>query len=158
MMIIEQPLSNDGSPKVVLGYWNLRGGPRANPARYMLHYAGVPFEEKTYIIGERDWLVDKREMFDFVNLPYLLYGDLKISQAYAVQQFIAEKFKPELLGATPQERGRVYQLQGIAIENFLTFMKEGYRKVEKTHTAHYCLKYMDKFVKYLGDKKFLTGD
>ena len=37
-------------------------------------------------------------------------------------------------------------------------MKEGYRKVEKTHTSHYCFKYMDKFVKYLGDKRYLNGD
>ena len=42
-------------PKITLGYWNLRGGCRGNPARYLLHYAGIPFEEKTYIIGEPDW-------------------------------------------------------------------------------------------------------
>ena len=67
----------------------------------MLHYAGVPFEEKTYVIGEPEWMQDKQSMFDFVNLPYLLCGDLKISESFAVQQYIAQKFKPELLGETP---------------------------------------------------------
>ena len=50
----------------------------------MLHYAGVPFEEKTYILGEKEWALDKMKMFDFVNLPYLIVGDMKISESFAV--------------------------------------------------------------------------
>jgi glutathione S-transferase len=60
MAMDENTASEDAaSLKVILGYWNLRGGCRGNPARYMLHYAGVPFEEKTYVLGEPEWARDK---------------------------------------------------------------------------------------------------
>lgn len=108
----------------------------------MLHYAGVPFEEKTYILGESEWANDKQNMFAFVNLPYLIVGDFKISESFAVHQYIAQKFKPELLGETPQERARNYQLQSIANDNFITFMKLGFMKEEKSYTANYCFRYM----------------
>ena len=97
-------------------------------------------------------------MFDFINLPYIVCGDFKLAESFAVHQFIAQKFKPELLGETPQERGRNYQLQSIANDNFITFMKLGFMKEEKSYTANYCFRYMEKFVKHLGDKKYLNGD
>ena len=65
---------------------------------------------------------------------------------------------PELLGDTPEERARNYQLQSIAHTNFITFMKVGFTKEDKSVTAHYCFRYMADFIKYLGDKKYLNGD
>lgn len=63
-----------------------------------------------------------------------------------------------MLGDTPQERARNYQLQSIANDNFITFMKLGFMKEDKAYTAGYCLRYMEKFVKHLGNKKYLNGD
>ena len=37
-------------------------------------------------------------------------------------------------------------------------MKLGFVKEDKSYTATYCFRYMERFVKYLGDKKYLTGD
>ena len=67
----------------------------------MLNYAGVPYEEKTYITQSGDWNLAKEGLMPFVNLPYIVDGDVKISETMAVQTYIADKFKPELLGSTP---------------------------------------------------------
>ena len=55
----------------------------------------------------------------FCNLPYIIDGNTKISETLAVHQYIASKYKPELLGRTPQEKGRSYQLQNVVIDKFI---------------------------------------
>ena len=37
-------------------------------------------------------------------------------------------------------------------------MKLGFMKEDKSYTANYCFRYMEKFVKTLGNKKYLNGD
>ena len=44
---------------------------------------------------------------DFCQLPYLIDGDYKISETFAVFNYIAQKFCPSLAGDTPQERARI---------------------------------------------------
>ena len=40
-----------GGSKLILGYWNMRGAGRGNPARYLLSYAGAEWEDKQYTFG-----------------------------------------------------------------------------------------------------------
>ena len=97
--------------KITLGYWNLRGGPRGNVARYLLAYGGADWEEKTYRIPEDSKLwneQDKHTIMPFANLPYLIDGDYKLSETYAVHNYIALKYCPSLIGETPQEKARAY--------------------------------------------------
>ena len=44
----------------------------------------------------------------FANLPYLIDGDYKLSETYAVHNYIALKYSPSLVGETPQEKARAY--------------------------------------------------
>ena len=95
--------ANPSGGKITLGYWNLRGVSRGNPARYMLAYSKANWEEKTYTIGDpaKEWSNTKDNLMEFANLPYIIDGNFKISETYAVHQYIAAQFCPDLLGKTP---------------------------------------------------------
>jgi len=108
---------------LTLGYWNIRGIHRGNVTRYLLAYSQANWEEKTYTIMSGDWQQVKPDLMDFPNLPYLVDGDFKISETFAVHVYIAQKFCPSLYGTTPQEQARVTQLNRIGDENFMNFIK-----------------------------------
>ena len=75
---------------------------RANSARYMLNYAGVDYEERSYPLDGQLWKAEKETIgVPFSNLPYIIDGEHKLSESFAVQQYICHKYKPELLGSTP---------------------------------------------------------
>lgn len=81
--------SGSGGKKIILGYWNHRGGSRGNVARFLLAYSGAAWEEKTYVRSEPHWKHDKETLMPFCNLPYLIDGDHKLSETFAVHQYIA---------------------------------------------------------------------
>lgn len=89
------------SGKLIYAYWNLRGGPRGNPGRYLLAYCGAQWEEKMYICGSGEWQKEKDTLFPFSNLPYIIDGEYKLSETYAVHNYIAQKFMPSMIGSTP---------------------------------------------------------
>ena len=47
------------------------------------------------------------------NLPYIIDGDVKISEHKAVTAYICEKWAPQLMGANNAEKGRVLMLFNI---------------------------------------------
>ncbi|KAH9382195.1 hypothetical protein HPB48_021745 [Haemaphysalis longicornis] len=80
----------------VLGYWDIRG--LGQPIRYLLEYAGVPYEDKRYGFGSapefrRDaWLSEKHKLgLDFPNVPYYIEGDVKLTQSMAILQYLGRK-------------------------------------------------------------------
>ncbi|KAM4700021.1 glutathione S-transferase Mu 5-like [Discoglossus pictus] len=81
---------------MILGYWDIRG--LAHPIRLLLEYTGTPYEEKVYVTGEApdydrsQWLDEKEKLgLDFPNLPYLLDGDVKLTQSNTIMRYIARK-------------------------------------------------------------------
>ena len=70
---------------------------RANPARYMLNYAGVDYNEVAYPLdGTSKWSADKQSFFKdsykFPQCPYIidqapLYHDcvVKINETFTIQ-------------------------------------------------------------------------
>jgi len=95
--------------KPTLAYWNIRG--LAQPARLMLAYAGIDFNDKRYhqgLVGtdgfKQAW---KKEKFglglDLPNLPYFIDGDLKLTQSNAIYRYIATK--ANLRSSNNQDQG-----------------------------------------------------
>ena len=87
----------ENKDKLVLGYWKIRG--LAQPARYMLAYSGVDYEDKQYEQGEgpefcrKVWSEVKPTMpHDFPNLPYLIDGDVAITESSAIYRYIINKY------------------------------------------------------------------
>ena len=153
--------SVDKNQVVIFRYWNVRGGHRGNGTRYILNYCGVNYKEETYTLtaGDNDWTKAKNNLgLEFPNLPHIVDGDFNITETIALQQYIAKKWKPELLGKTPQERARVMQLHGITNEKANNMLFTCFRQDDKAVTAKESLDGMEKTYEFLGDKKFLTGE
>ncbi|KAL4489785.1 hypothetical protein ABPG72_022425 [Tetrahymena utriculariae] len=84
---------------IVLGYWNLRG--YAQSIRLLLEYLQVEYKDKIYHENGDEWFnVDKKELkTDFPNLPYLIDGDIVVTESLVIPIYLAKKFKKyELIG------------------------------------------------------------
>jgi hypothetical protein len=87
--------------KPTLGYWNIRG--LGAPIRYLLHYCGVQFEDKTYAYGpgpeydRSSWFNEKFTLgLELPNLPYLLDDDIKLTETVAIMKFVSSKWGGDL--------------------------------------------------------------
>ena len=100
--------------QVVLGYWNIRGF--SEPIRMLLEYLEIPYVEEKYKEVE-EWLPKKQSgAMEFPNLPYLIDGDLTLTESEAILAHLAIKAnKPELNGKD-QDRVRFLQLRGVITE------------------------------------------
>nr|ADX68807.1 glutathione S-transferase [Dugesia japonica] len=95
----------------LLGYWKIRG--LAQSIRLLLEYTGEEYNEKYYELGNDfnrdDWLNEKFSLgLSFPNLPYLIDGDLKLTQSSAILRYLAEKHN--MVGETSEERARTMML------------------------------------------------
>ena len=111
--------------QITLGYWNIRAGARGNGTRYLLAYCGANWVEKRYDPKQSEqwnWMKESGFM-SFPNLPYIQDGNFMLSETAAVHQYIADKYKPELLGSNPQETARIKQVYGIAVDKIIDAIK-----------------------------------
>ncbi|XP_028652916.1 glutathione S-transferase Mu 1-like [Erpetoichthys calabaricus] len=149
---------------VILGYWDIRG--LAQPIRLLLEYTETKYEDKLYSCGEAPnydkscWFNEKDKLgLDFPNLPYLIDGDVKITQSNAILRYIARKHS--MCGETEEESIRVDQL-----ENQLMDFRNGF--VMLCYNPDYEKKrpgYLENlpnvlklFSSYLGERKWLAGE
>lgn len=97
--------------RILLGYWDIRG--LGQPIRLLLAYAGADFEEKRYATGpgpdydQSEWLSEvaaNKWRFAFPSLPYLVDGDVKLTQTHAIMRYLGRKF--DLVGKTEPELSR----------------------------------------------------
>jgi glutathione S-transferase len=74
---------------------------------------------KYYEIGDAPgydysgWAKDKYNIgLPFPNLPYYIDGDVKLTETIAIHQYLARKYKPELLGKGARDMARVDMVFG----------------------------------------------
>ena len=85
--------------KVTLAYWGVRG--YGQLARYTLEAAGAQYNEIKYSDPNQWFQTDKPSLNSpFPNIPYLIDGDLTITEHDAVVRYAARRFRPEMLGNT----------------------------------------------------------
>ena len=84
------------SQKIMLGYWKIRC--LVEPLRMMLHYAEMEFEDVLYECGnapdfDRSCWYDVKfdHGLDFPNLPYLIDGDVKLTQTIPILHYLGMK-------------------------------------------------------------------
>ena len=94
---------------------------------------------------------------DFPNLPYISDGELKLSESIAIQMYIAQKYKPELLGNNPREIALVSRLLYLTHDMFMSTMKSIVNLDKAEWMAPVLHEKMLPLVRHLGQKDFLNG-
>ena len=99
--------------QVTYGYWGTRG--RGQTGRLLLHYTQANWVDKKYTSPDAWFEQDKKNIgFSFPNLPYLVEGNLKITESMGMFRYIINRSdKKELLGKNLQDQGRVDNLTGV---------------------------------------------
>jgi len=148
----------------VLGYWDIRG--LGQPLRYLLAYKEQEVDEKRYSCGPApdydasQWLDEKFSLgLDFPNLPYLIDGDVKLTQNLAILRYLGRKFG--LAGESCEEKRRI-----DLIEQQLTDFRQGWVQLCYSPTfaderSAYEAKLpaaLKTFSEFLGERKFFAGE
>ena len=100
---------------------------------WLLAELGVEYETKSVDIGGGE---NKGEAFLKMNpngkIPVLVDGDFVLFESFAINSYLAEKHRPELLGATLEQRALVNQWNCWALANladpYMTLIIQHYRK------------------------------
>lgn len=107
---------------LTLGYWSIRG--LGGHLRIFLNYLEVPFVDKTYTTGD-EWFGEKFSLgFDFPNIPYLIDGDLKITQSLTILRYLGRKFGKA--PADERQQVRVEQFEQEAVDLRLSVIRVAY--------------------------------
>uniref|UniRef100_A0A914VTM1 glutathione transferase n=1 Tax=Plectus sambesii TaxID=2011161 RepID=A0A914VTM1_9BILA len=101
-------------PTYKLYYFNIRG--RAEPARFLFHLAGVPYEDIR--IEHADWPKHKEET-PWGQLPVLEVDGKKLAQTAAIYQYLAKQFGYN--GKSDWETAQVQELLGSTEDVFSSF-------------------------------------
>ena len=144
-------------------YFNIRGLGR--PILLLSEYIGAPHQYKAYEEGDgpefskEAWLQEKNTLgFDFPNLPYLINGDFKLTESFAIMEYLSNKFKPELMGVTIEEQATVKMLSGVILKVKGDCATSCYTQPDKEVAIKAHITAFESIAKYLGEKKYLTGD
>jgi len=154
------------SSKIVLAYWDIRG--LAQPARMLLGYLGEDFEDKQFSCGEAPdydrscWTNVKEDLgLDFPNLPYLMDGDIKVTQSNAIMRYLGRK--NNMCGDTEVEKVRVDIMENQAMDFRNGFVGLCYRSGD--HYEEKAEKYkaniktlLQRFNVFLGERAYFAGE
>ena len=129
-------------------------------------YSGQDFNDVQMVYGsegETDWRVQKPKLIEgglqFANLPYILDGDNKIAETLACHNYLAAKFKPALLGTTPQEQADCTMISLILHPlNFNKVTIPCYQTDDRAKIIAESKDGIASIAKWLGEKTYLCGN
>ena len=81
-----------------------------------------------------------------------------LTESLAIHRYIADKWKPELLGLDAQHRAHVSMLSHILSDFRMSLLPDCYKTGDKEHLMQIVHEKTLPIVKYFENKKFLTGD
>ena len=156
------------SENMKLGYWNIRG--LAEPLRMMLHYAEMEFEDVLYECGNAPdfdkscWLDVKFDLgLDFPNLPYLIDGDVKITQTIPILHYLGMKTGLAPQDINPSKIAYFDMLDHVCQDFILLGVRLCYSSPQdftanKSATVEKGKEFIGQFSSALADKQFFGGD
>lgn len=99
--------------ELVLGYWGVRA--RGQVLRLLLTYTGASWREKTYTEAAQWFENDKKTLgMVYPNLPYIIDGNLKMSETMAIARYIVNRSeRKELLGKDIKDQAYVDNMLGV---------------------------------------------
>jgi len=158
---------------MIIAYWNIRA--RVEPVHLMLEYLGLDYERKSYelpnlgLTSQEDylkleWFQQKWNMgLDHPNLPYLIEGEVKISQTTAVLKYIARKGDRALTPKRDTEIINCEMAEGAVMDIWSKFYQMVYNpdfeNLKKAYLeAEVLTQTFGALDKVLGNRKWLGGD
>ena len=81
-----------------------------------------------------------------------------MTESLAIHRYIADKWKPELLGTNVQHRAHVTMISHIVNDFKWALAPITYGTGDKAHFIQIVHEKIQPIIKFLGDKKYLTGD
>lgn len=149
---------------MILGYWDIRG--LAHAIRMLLEYTETPYEDKMYATGEApnydksQWLDEKEKLgLDFPNLPYLIDGDIKLTQSNTILRYISRKHG--LAGESESEKNNVSLIENQAMDFRMGLVAITYNSQFEVLKGPYLEKLpvaLGRFSHFLGDRHWFAGD
>eukprot|EP01096_Ripella_sp_DP13-Kostka_P003750 TRINITY_DN155_c0_g1_i1.p1 TRINITY_DN155_c0_g1~~TRINITY_DN155_c0_g1_i1.p1 ORF type:complete len:240 (-),score=105.75 TRINITY_DN155_c0_g1_i1:30-689(-) len=147
-----------------IAYWDIRG--LIQPVKLLLAHVGAEYENIEYSCGpapefSRDsWMSVKDTLgLDFPNLPYLIDGDVKLTQSNAILRYLARKFGLE--GETEEERVRIDLMAEEAMDFRNAVVRLSYNPnfehLKDAHINEYLPKLFTGLEKFLGERPFFAG-
>ena len=150
-------------PKIILGYWKIRG--LAQQIRYLLEYIEHPYEEVLFEQGDapsfsiESWTSVKDTLgLDFPNVPYLIDGDVKLTDPLAIMIYLCNAYAPELLGSTPDQKAEIDMLHEQLRDIRKALISQCYVGVPREALKNNAFAKSAKIVSYTQGRKFVTGD
>lgn len=149
-----------------LGYWKIRG--LAEPIRALLAYVEADYEEVAYECGDApgfdrsSWTDVKFTLgLEFPNLPYLMDGDVKLTQTIAILHYLSNKY-----GLAPKDfavHAQCDMLDHVAIDLTMLGVRLFYQPKDKFEAGRAGLvasagAMIKQFATFLGSKKYFAGD
>ncbi|CAN7988517.1 unnamed protein product [Ixodes pacificus] len=163
-----------GTSTITLGYWwgGLRG--IVVPIRCMLEYAGVPYRFKTheYIRGgttpaecKARWLEDSAALaqqgLPFPNVPYLIDGDVQLTQSLAIMRYLARKYGLDLPDADLGTAARLDMIEAQVNDfrwSLIYYCWEDKYEALRWNFLENIPGELSRFSQFLGDHRWLMGD
>ena len=130
-----------------------------------MNYMGAAYEMAEYEQGEGPdfsndaWLSVKPNLgLEFPNLPYIIDGDLKLTETVAIHKYLADKHKPELLGSTAEHRANVNMFYGVLGDIKSAATSQCYMGGDRDEVVAKLITMLAPVMKKMGNNKFLTAD
>lgn len=149
---------------ITLAYWDIRG--LAQPIRMLLEHTGTEYKEKQYKCGPAPdfdkscWFEIKETLgFDFPNLPYMIDGDIKITQSNAILRYVGRK--TGLDGKTEEDKVRVDMMCDNAMDFRNGFVKLCYNPKFDDYKTDYIKNLpatLKRFSDFLGTRQYFAAD
>eukprot|EP00088_Acartia_fossae_P053977 TRINITY_DN6167_c0_g1_i4.p1 TRINITY_DN6167_c0_g1~~TRINITY_DN6167_c0_g1_i4.p1 ORF type:complete len:240 (-),score=19.34 TRINITY_DN6167_c0_g1_i4:104-823(-) len=109
---------NMASNVAVIGYWDIRG--LVEPARLLLEYGGINYEDRRIQMTKEKWLSYKHGLgYDFPNLPFYQDDEVKITQSKAIIRHLGRKL--DLYGNTIAGKAEIDMLLDV-VADFTSMM------------------------------------
>lgn len=158
-MEAQQPTSN----KPLIGYWTLRG--LGASIRYQLAYLGVDYDLQEYTLGDApdfnpaEWADKKFTLgLPFPNIPYVIHGDVKLTESMAIHRYFAELYDTTLLGKSAKDKAHVEMLSGIIEECNFKCRGPMYMSGDINELTAVYEQRLPPILAFKGNNPFLVGD
>lgn len=148
-------------PQLEIGYWNIRG--LVHPIRLLLEHAGADYKDVRFNFAPTsdadNWPKNKFNLgLDFPNIPYVIDGDIKLTQSLAVLRYVGRKFG--LAPKTDTDQGRADMIEQQIVDwrgQQSLFYNSDYDKVKDAYRDGLKDK-VTALSKFLGSREWLVGN